>query len=1068
MTPVRLHPANQRKRWGAKPEAKETLRRLYARSAAGYFASEMLLQRKEETMKKSTKKLARHLTALFAALAVGLGTLPAAAFAADAPEPIPEQPAIVGVESAQEEGQSDAVGTDAVGTDAVGTDTAGTGETGTGETETGETGTDETETGGTGTDETGTDETETGGTGTDETGTDETTPSEDAVLPTEPATQPEQPEETPAAGEAPDAEEIPAEVEAFLNAVAKIPADITPDNAEEAAELIYGEVSEAYEALLGTEYEGRADVQEAAALYAAAIEAVDAALDMESTHYLASIPGVTPADRFYDKGKEVAQLYVGTYPNNPVYSYDNPATSIEVKVGESGFEQYLYTKSAICHCGNVLVEVTPDWIAVDSNRKLTNSDSSIIEDLSWNLAGYVAEDASDSGYAGYPALRLNVVGAKPGNTQIKAQVYQNYYYYYTRQQCKRCGQPYSEISFKGKWIEDTQTLNVKVNADYVLNYDTNGGSPIPSPTKQTVAKTSADLAVTTTVPDKAGFKFVGWSENAHPTENDRIFKAGDKVTLNWEEGKGSQENPVSKTLYAIWKEEGDNTPDAPEKTDLYGILKDFVQVKCVSEGNDLPHEPKSYCTLTNANEVTIGKVESKIDASDGNTYYYCDVTLHGKEYVKFYGMEPDFGTGVKHTIKLAEGEKADQIITLKWNADAEKWQSGSPKGTILATFKAVCVEPKYAVQWIDAANQAVLKSENRTGTVGTAVTVNESDKAYPGYTYVGDEDARNVLSATLEESGTVLKLYFTKDTENPGPGPDEPGKDQYNVTYKWTGLPENHNETLPEGGKYEEGAEVTVDVSYSANKEVVIGEKTYVFSGWSTSDADIENGKFTMPNKDVTLIGTWTEKAENPGPGPDEPGKDQYNVTYKWTGLPENHNETLPEGGKYEEGETVTVDTSFVKGQEVIVGGKTYVFSGWDQTGSFAMPAEDVTINGSWSEKPVTPTPGPDPVDPTPGEPDDPTPPSGGYVPRPRPVTPPVVDVPEIDVPLVETPVVEFVEPEVPLTEAPELPEAEVPEEDVPLADIPKTGDSGLSLWAMLAAFSLAGILALGRKLRTK
>ncbi|MCI8601421.1 MAG: InlB B-repeat-containing protein, partial [Oscillospiraceae bacterium] len=673
-------------------------------------------------MKKSTKKLARHLTALFAALAVGLGTLPAAAFAADAPEPIPEQPAIVGVESAQEEGQSDAVGTDTAGT---------------GETETGETGTDET-----GTDAVGTDET-----GTDETGTGETIPSEDAVLPTEPATQPEQPEETPAAGEAPDAEEIPAEVEAFLNAVAKIPADITPDNAEEAAELVFGEVSEAYEALLGTEYEGRADVQEAAALYAAAIEAVDAALDMESTHYLASIPGFKPADRFYDnKGKEVAQLYVGTYPNNPVYSYGNPATSIEVKVGESGFEQYLYTKSAICHCGNVLVEVTPDWIAVDSNRKLTNSDSSIIKDLSWNLAGYIAEDESDEGYEGYPALRLNVVGAKPGNTQIKAQVYQNYYYYYTWQRCRRCGQMYSEISFKGKWIEDTQTLNVNVNADYVLNYNANGGSPTPSPTKQTVAKTSADLAVTTAVPDKAGFKFVGWAENAQPAENDRIFKAGDKITLNWEEGKGSQENPVSKTLYAVWKEEGDNTPDAPEKTDLYGILKDFVQVKCVSEGDDLPHEPKSYCTLGNANEVTIGKVESRVDESDGNSYYYCDVILHGEEYVKFYGMEPDFGTGVKHTIKLAEGEKADQIITLKWNADVEKWQSGSPKGTILATFKAVCVEPKYAVKWIDAANDAVLKSENRTGTVGTTVTVNENDKAYPGYTYVGDEDARNVLS----------------------------------------------------------------------------------------------------------------------------------------------------------------------------------------------------------------------------------------------------------------------------------------------------------------------------------
>lgn len=77
-------------------------------------------------------------------------------------------------------------------------------------------------------------------------------------------------------------EEIPAEVQAFLDAVAAIPEVITPENATEVAEYVYGPVSEAYEALLDTEYMERADVQEAEAAYAAAIEAVDAALNMES------------------------------------------------------------------------------------------------------------------------------------------------------------------------------------------------------------------------------------------------------------------------------------------------------------------------------------------------------------------------------------------------------------------------------------------------------------------------------------------------------------------------------------------------------------------------------------------------------------------------------------------------------------------------------------------------------------------------------------------------------------------------------------------------------------------
>lgn len=61
----------------------------------------------------------------------------------------------------------------------------------------------------------------------------------------------------------------------------------------------------------------------------AVYEAVLAAEEIEdSDTYLEQIPGYTPDDRFYYNGREVAQLYVGTYANKPVYQYTNPATSM--------------------------------------------------------------------------------------------------------------------------------------------------------------------------------------------------------------------------------------------------------------------------------------------------------------------------------------------------------------------------------------------------------------------------------------------------------------------------------------------------------------------------------------------------------------------------------------------------------------------------------------------------------------------------------------------------------------------------------------------------------------------
>ncbi|NBI69308.1 hypothetical protein D1646_21535, partial [Pseudoflavonifractor sp. 60] len=77
---------------------------------------------------------------------------------------------------------------------------------------------------------------------------------------------------------------VPAEVQRFLDAVAAIPA-VNPDNAEWIMEYLYGEVSTAYEALLGTVYEDRADVQSAVTAMAQALRVAEELLEIASSTY---------------------------------------------------------------------------------------------------------------------------------------------------------------------------------------------------------------------------------------------------------------------------------------------------------------------------------------------------------------------------------------------------------------------------------------------------------------------------------------------------------------------------------------------------------------------------------------------------------------------------------------------------------------------------------------------------------------------------------------------------------------------------------------------------------------
>ncbi len=146
---------------------------------------------------------------------------------------------------------------------------------------------------------------------------------------------------------------------------------------------------------------------------------------------------------------------------------------------------------------------------------------------------------------------------------------------------------------------------------------------------------------------------------------------------------------------------------------------------------------------------------------------------------------------------------------------------------------------------------------------------------------------------------------------------------EYRVTYSVTGAPADY--TVPAEKTVAYGTEVTVEAAPN-----VTG---YDFAGWTTSDVTVADGKFTMPDKAVTLTGTFTAK--------------NYNVIYytdtdKATALDTQSKQYTTE---------VTVGLSSGKNNPTKTG---YTFKGWttaDATvtgGKFTMPAKNVEFVPEW------------------------------------------------------------------------------------------------------------------------
>ena len=160
----------------------------------------------------------------------------------------------------------------------------------------------------------------------------------------------------------------------------------------------------------------------------------------------------------------------------------------------------------------------------------------------------------------------------------------------------------------------------------------------------------------------------------------------------------------------------------------------------------------------------------------------------------------------------------------------------------------------------------------------TAGDVSEKDgvKTYTytlTYTVKLDTSADGFVDNQYYPTNGITTLAFkdgdnniTRDFNVPGVKGTAP---KYKVTYEYTG-------TVPTGAPALPG-----EVSYKAGDTVKVADAPtlagYEFSGWTTSDANITTGSFTMPSNKVTLTGSWALRSDL-----------SYTVHYYWNGTNES------------------------------------------------------------------------------------------------------------------------------------------------------------------------------------
>ena len=406
--------------------------------------------------------------------------------------------------------------------------------------------------------------------------------------------------------------------------------------------------------------------------------------------------------------------------------------------------------------------------------------------------------------------------------------------------------------------------------------------------------------------------------------------------------------------------------------------------------------PKTYTGFTFDGTVE-GTVASGNIAGDGSLVLKLYYTRNSYEVSYAYtGTVPAGASALPATASYKYG--ADVTVAPQATAPGYTFNGWLEDGKVTASFKMPAgpvqltgsftanTDTRYTVEhWtedLDGEGYTLRETEaNLTGVTDTTATAEA--KSYEGFRF-DEGNENNVLTGVITGDGKlVLKVYYARNS--------------YEVSYDYGAAPTGASQ-LPGTASYKYGAEVRV-----ADKATAPG---YTFDGWKKDNAEVTS--FTMPAGAVQLTGRFTANTDTgykvehyqqnlagdafvlfeteeqnattdthvSATPKDYTGftydgtvdgtvtegnvagdgslvlklyytRDSYKVTYQYTGKVPTGASELPAETTEKYGAAVTVAADATA--------PGYTFSGWSREDGFTMPAENVTITGSFTANGETP-----------------------------------------------------------------------------------------------------------------
>ena len=579
---------------------------------------------------------------------------------------------------------------------------------------------------------------------------------------------------------------------------------------------------------------------------------------------------------------------------------------------------------------------------------------------------HMLQDVTGDGYTEDAAARQTLHGTTGADTNAAAKSYEGFTAQAVVQQA---------IAADGSTV-----VEIKYDRNsYEVTYAYVGTAPAGAsalPEKATV-KYGAPVAVAAAA-TAPGYTFSGWSQKEDftmPAENVTITGS---FTANGD------------TAYTVEHYQQNLAGDG------YDLVEADTEHLTGETDTTATANPKTYTGFTFDGTVE-GTVASGNIAGDGSLVLKLYYTRNSYEVSYAYtGTVPAGASALPAAASYKYG--ADVTVAPQATAPGYTFNGWLEDGKVTASFKMPAgpvqltgsftanTDTRYTVEhWtedLDGEGYTLRETEaNLTGVTDTTATAEA--KSYEGFRFDEDNE-NNVLTGVITGDGKlVLKVYYARNS--------------YEVSYDYGAAPTGASQ-LPGTASYKYGAEVRV-----ADKATAPG---YTFDGWKKDNAEVTS--FTMPAGAVQLTGRFTANTDTgykvehyqqnlagdafvlfeteeqnattdthvSATPKDYTGftydgtvdgtvtegnvagdgslvlklyytRDSYKVTYQYTGKVPTGASELPAETTEKYGAAVTVAADATA--------PGYTFSGWSREDGFTMPAENVTITGSFTANGETP-----------------------------------------------------------------------------------------------------------------